>query len=133
MSFYQISSFHHDCLLIERVYFFNQAPTHSTVTLSSGSESSHNGSPIVEERTDWEESSLCKSSKITDKDKNHGKIQGDSSAESLSDERSRSKSPEKGQGPKIEDLVLEKNKSGNHKKGKGKTRFGVPLFLWLSK
>ncbi|KAF3432705.1 hypothetical protein FNV43_RR23807 [Rhamnella rubrinervis] len=93
-----------------------QAPTHSTITLSSGSESSLNGNLLVEERTDWEESSLPQSSNIADKDKIHG----DSIAESPSDKRASSKSPEKGQGPKIEDQVpLEKNKSGNHKKRKG--------------
>ena len=109
-------------MLIEKVYFVNQAPTHSTFTLSSGSESSLNGNLSVEERTDLEEPSLPKSSNIADKDKIHG----DSSAESPSDKRSRSKSPEKGQGPKMEDQVpLEKNKSGNHKKRKGKTGFGV--------
>ncbi|KAF3433819.1 hypothetical protein FNV43_RR24922 [Rhamnella rubrinervis] len=92
-----------------RIIILFQAPTHSSVTLSSGSESSRNGSPSGEEGTNWDESSLCKSSKI----------QGDSSAETLSNERSRSKSPEKGKRPKIEDQVLEKNKSGNPKKRKG--------------
>lgn len=122
--------FQPDCLLIQRVYFFNQAPTHSTITLSSGSESSRNGSPTVEDESSWEEPSLCKSSKIADKDKNVGKIHGENIAVSPSNKRSKLKSPEKGQVPKVEDQIpLEKKKSGSDKKKKGIQGLGRSMRL----
>ncbi|XP_015878598.3 DNA-binding protein BIN4 [Ziziphus jujuba] len=97
-----------------------QAPTHSTISLSSDSEPSPNGSPPEEDRSSWEEPTFFKSSKIADKDKNVGKIHGENNiAKSPSSKRSRLKSPEKGKGREVEDQVpLEKNKSGSHKKKK---------------
>lgn len=65
-----------------------------------------------------------KSAKIADKDKNPGRIHGNSSAETPSVKRARSNSPEEGQDPKIEDQVsLKKNKSGNLKNRRGKIVF----------
>lgn len=117
----------HDQPMMIMFTFFNQAPTHSTISLSSDSEPSPNGSPPEEDRSSWEEPTFFKSSKIADKDKNVGKIHGENNiAKSPSSKRSRLKSPEKGKGREVEDQVpLEKNKSGSHKKKKGITRFGL--------
>ncbi|KAI9157156.1 hypothetical protein LWI28_017667 [Acer negundo] len=67
-----------------------QAPTHSTMTLSSDSDSSHNGSRSIEEKIDCEEPSVSDSSQLPLPDK--GIVIGERGTESPSNKVSKAKS-----------------------------------------
>lgn len=100
-----------------------QAPTRSTLVLSSDSEHSHDGSPTKEDRTGSEEVSLSKSSKVVEDDENLCKTLSESGARSLSNKKSRLKSPKKKslkKRSKFEDeMPSEENESDKPKKRKG--------------
>ena len=100
--------------------FVEQAPTNSTLVLSSDSEPSRDGSPTKEEGTDSGEMPLSKSPNIADDDdETIDKILGGTNAKSPSSKASRLKSLKKG--PKLEDNSSPgKNKMAKSKKRKGK-------------
>lgn len=104
-------------------YTVDQAPTRSTLVLSSDSEHSHDSSPTKEDRTGSEEVSLSKSSKVVEDDENLGKTLGESGARSPSNKKSRLKSPKKKslkKRSKFEaEMPSEENESDKPKKRKG--------------
>lgn len=97
---------------------FQVPSTHSTVSLSSDSESSLNGVPSGEDQSDCQVLSPPKSSKIPDEDESLDKTLMKSVAESPSKKRLKSNSPK--QGKNVEDQISLKKKKLDKPKHKPK-------------
>ncbi|KAG2701279.1 hypothetical protein I3760_06G037100 [Carya illinoinensis] len=91
-----------------------QAPTHSTLMLSSDSESSLKCSPSREDRDDLEEPSPNKSTKIAEEHKNRATSLGQNGAGSLSNKPSKGKSPKRRL--KVDDQTPKQKKNTVNKK-----------------
>lgn len=79
----------HVCLVakLRRFYILEQAPTHSTVTLSSDSDSLPNASPSRDDKID---------SQSPERYNNHGIASGETGAESPLQQISKAKAPKRG-------------------------------------
>lgn len=108
---------------------FQVPSTHSTVSLSSDSESSLNGVPSGEDQSDCHVLSPPKYSKIPDEDESLDKTLTKSVSESPSKKRLKSNSPK--QGKNVEDQISLKKKKLDKPKEEGNTEalvenFGFP-------
>ncbi|THF98746.1 hypothetical protein TEA_017818 [Camellia sinensis var. sinensis] len=93
-----------------------QAPTQSVLTLSSGSESSPNDSPLREDGTNEKKPSSSKeTSQFTEKDEDQDTSLCGRGDESASKKTLKAKSPTK-KGPKVEHTSVKKKKTDNRSK-----------------